>query len=400
MSGSSPFGEGFDFGSMMANLAKFFSTEGSINWEVARQLASWVSNEGQSEENVDPTERIRLEELIRVAELHVQQFTSLDTSPHGELLKIRPLTRSEWASETLKNWSQLLEALAHSLNPKDTPDVSSQVEPDAQSNPFGSLFGDIGGISSLLSPVFLGMQSGAMVGYLAQKSFGQYSLPIPGPKHDELIVIASNITSFAKDWSLSADDTRMWVCLSETVHHGILSIPHISTRLNDLLNSYVSGFNNNSGAIQERLSQIDPLRPESFQETLGDPTALLGAIQSPSQLRTLSQIQALLAAIEGYTDYVLDNLGSKLITSYSVLSEASKRRRVEQGQGDQLVGKLFGIELNQALYEKGRSFIEGIIERAGEEKLQSLFGVAKNLPTPSEIDAPGLWLERISLPEQ
>ncbi len=399
MSGSSPFGEGFDFGSMMANLAKFFSTEGSINWEVARQLALWVSSEGQSEENVDPTERISFEELIRVAELHVQQFTSLDTSPHGELLKIRPLTRSEWATETLKNWSKLLEALAQSLNPKGNTDTASQIEPENESNPFGFLFGDMNGISSMLSPVFLGMQSGAMVGYLAQKSFGQYSLPIPGPQHDELIVIPANINNFAKDWSLSADDTRMWVCLNETIHHGILSIPHISNRLNDLLLSYVSGFDNNSEAIQERLSQIDPMRPDTFQETLGDPSTLLGAIQSPSQLITLSQIRALLSAIEGYTDYVLDNLGSKLMTSYPVLSEASKRRRVEQGEGDQLVGKLFGIELNQSLYEKGRSFIEGIVERAGQEKLQSLFNTAKNLPTPSEVDAPGLWLERISLPE-
>ncbi len=41
----------------------------------------------------------------------------------------------------------------------------------------------------------------------------------------------------------------------------------------------------------------------------------------------------------------------------------------------------------------------GVIDRAGEEGLTQLWTSADHLPTPSEVDAPGLWLERISLPE-
>jgi uncharacterized protein (DUF2342 family) len=40
-----------------------------------------------------------------------------------------------------------------------------------------------------------------------------------------------------------------------------------------------------------------------------------------------------------------------------------------------------------------------VVERAGEDGLAKLWSAARNLPTPSEVDAPGLWLERISLPE-
>ena len=58
------------FEGMFGDLAKMLGSltgGGPINWDMARQLAQWVSTEGASEPNVDPLERIRLEELLRVA---------------------------------------------------------------------------------------------------------------------------------------------------------------------------------------------------------------------------------------------------------------------------------------------------------------------------------------------
>ena len=40
----------------------------------------------------------------------------------------------------------------------------------------------------------------------------------------------------------------------------------------------------------------------------------------------------------------------------------------------------------------------GVVERAGFDSLTRLFKDASGLPTPAEIVAPGLWLERTSLP--
>ena len=39
-----------------------------------------------------------------------------------------------------------------------------------------------------------------------------------------------------------------------------------------------------------------------------------------------------------------------------------------------------------------------MVERAGEDGLARLWTSARTLPTPAEVDAPGLWLERIDLP--
>ena len=40
----------------------------------------------------------------------------------------------------------------------------------------------------------------------------------------------------------------------------------------------------------------------------------------------------------------------------------------------------------------------GRLERAGDDGLNRLWRSAAELPTPAEIDAPGLWLARIDLP--
>ena len=60
--------------------------------------------------------------------------------------------------------------------------------------------------------------------------------------------------------------------------------------------------------------------------------------------------------------------------------------------------RLFGLELGQAQYDRGQAFVRGVLERAGDDGLNRLWRSAAELPTPAEIDAPGLWLARIDLP--
>jgi uncharacterized protein (DUF2342 family) len=38
-----------------------------------------------------------------------------------------------------------------------------------------------------------------------------------------------------------------------------------------------------------------------------------------------------------------------------------------------------------------------VVERAGPEGLDPLWRDARSLPTPAEVDAPGLWLARVEM---
>ena len=138
---------------------------------------------------------------------------------------------------------------------------------------------------------------------------------------------------------------------------------------------------------------------ESLQGMFGDPEALLGDLLTPESRRTSDQLTALAVVIDAYADHVADLVGQKLVGSHSQLAEAWYRRRTERGKGEEAAGALFGLDLDQAQVDRGRAFVAGVVERAGEDGLARLWSSARNLPTPAEVDAPGLWLERISLPE-
>ena len=369
---------------------------GAGGWETARQLAMQLATGGEPEPNPDPMDRLALEELARVAELRVAAATGLDTSTTGRPLTIVPVTRAEWARRTIDAWRPLLERLAQSLTgpafagADDAPDLNDP------NDPMASMFG---GLVQMLGPMMLGLQAGSMVGHLAGRSLGQYDLPIPRPKADELVVIGRNVRDFADEWSLPIEDLRLWICLSEVTTHAVLGVPHVREALDAALQDHVSSFAIDTGIIESRLAGIDPTNPEALQDALGDPGALLGEIQSDVQRSIRPRLRALTAVIVGYVDHVMDRTGGELISSYSMLTEALHRRRVESGQGEQFVELLLGFELGREQFERGEAFVAGVVERGGEEALSRLWASPRELPTPNEVDAPGLWLARIDLPD-
>jgi putative hydrolase len=330
---------------------------------------------------------MRFEELARVAELQVAEATGLPTAPGGGVLRVRPVGRGEWAQRGLEAYRPLLERLATSLAVSG-PDGDNAVEPE----PGSELLGSIG---KLLGPVLLGMQSGLMVGHMAQRALGQYDVPLPRPVSDELLVVPANLDSFGSEWSLPEEDLRLWVLLHELVHHAVLGVPHVRTRLSELLDEYVSSFEVSSESLEGSLGEIDLGDPGGLQALLGNPETLLGAMQTSTQREVLVRIEALVIPLVGYVDYILDVVGRRLITSYDMVTEALRRRRVEATEGDRFVGRLLGLELGQAQYDRGGAFVRGVVERAGDEGARRLWHSPRELPTPAELDAPGLWLARL-----
>jgi putative hydrolase len=402
---SSPegYGGGF-FGSgpladLMRNLARLFSTNDPLNWEIARQMAQWTATGGQPEANPDPSSRVRLEELIRVAEMHVGEATGLPVSASG-VLSVRAVTPSDWALRTLDAWRPLLEKLATRMAPAISfDDGGSELgggagPSDEDPDPMARLFGDL---PKVVGPFLLGLQSGSMVGQLASRAMGQYDLPMPRPAGDDLLAVPASIDKFAADWSLEADEVRMWICLREATNHAVLGRPHVRQRLEELIGSYVDAFEAGAGAIEQRLASFDPTDMAALQEAFGDPESLLGEMQSDAQARIQAPLQAVLTAVAGYTDHVMDSVGRRLIGSYGPLTEALHRRRLEDNPGTRILAKLFGVSLDEAAYARGTAFVRGVVERAGEDGLSRLWKSGRELPTPAELDAPGLWLARIEI---
>jgi putative hydrolase len=394
--GDDPFGDDNPFKGMpiFGDLAKLFQQQGPVNWDAARQLALSIAVGDETESNVDPLDRIKIEQLARVADLQVANATGLSTSITGRGVTVMPVTRSQWAQRTLDAYKPLFELLAGSLQQDDTTpadDPSGGADPMAWMAP----------LMQMIGPTMLGMTAGSMVGHLARRSFGQYDLPIPRPPTDELTIVTANLDSFGREWSLPVDDLRLWVCLHEIATHAILGVPHVRDAIDALLRDYLAGFQTDSNSLESRMGEMnldDPSDLAGIQSLLGDPETLLGAIQSPGQRDLLPRLEALVTVIVGVVDHTMDKIGAGLISSYGMVTEAVRRRRVEDDQSDRFVERLFGLELTQTQYDRGTVFASGVVERAGDDGLARLWHSARNLPTPAEVDAPGLWLARIDLP--
>jgi putative hydrolase len=379
---------------LFGDLAKLFSQQGPIGWDAARQLALSIATDGGEEGNVDPLERIRLEQLARIAELHVGNATGLPTSFGGTGVSIVPVTRGQWATTTLESWRPLFERLASSLTPPAPPTTPDPSDPLSFMAP----------LMAMMGPMMMGMTAGSMIGHLSRRSFGQYDLTVPRRAKDDLMVIPANFETFASEWSIPADDLRLWVCAQEIAMHSVLRIPHVRATVEEFLSAYAAGFEPDPNALEDRLGSMefdmsDPSSMSGMQSMFGDPELLLGAIQSQAQRDMLPKFEALIAAMVGYVDHIVDAVGSSLLSNTTMISEAVRRRRVEADDSDRFVERLFGLELTQATYDRGAAFVAGIVERAGNDGLVRLWESERTLPTPAELEAPGLWLARIELPD-
>lgn len=364
-----------------------FQGGGPLNFDIARQTGLWVATGGKSEPNVDPVQRIRYEELFTIAALHVGEATGLVIEAAAAVVQIA--TRAEWAHTALNDYRPILEKLAEGVGTANAPRA-------AEADP---AMGFLGGLGQMLSPVLIGMQAGVMVGQLAQRGLGPYDLPLPRPAGAPLQIMPGNIDAFAKDWDLPIDDLRLWVLVEELAYHVILSAPPVRARIEELVADYVGGFRIDSSNIESHLGEIDPGDASSLERVLGNPETLLGAIQTDQQRATLSQLTAAVAAVLGTVDHVMESVGPRITGAPRVLAEALRRRRAGKDEDQRFAERMLGLSLGLDTRDRGLGFVNGVIERANPDALGQLWTKKAGLPTPAEIEAPGLWLARLEFEE-
>jgi putative hydrolase len=386
-------------GGLLGDLLKVIGSGpgGAESWfEAARTLAFGVATDGGEDEHPDPLVRIAFEELARVAELHITEMTGLaPTAPTGGA-SFEAVGPGQWSFRVLEAYRPVLRSMveAQRQGASDVPaslDLSS-LDPEAVSG----LGGLLAQFAQTLGPVFLGMQFGSAAGHLARRAFGQYALPLPWPESPTLLLVPGNVARFAEDWSLPLQEVQLWVCLRELTMHAVLSRPGVRSSLMTLLGDASAHAAAAQRSVVERLGE-GLGDPAALEDALGDPEALLADLISPEQRNISSALTAQTTAIGAYVDHVTSRIAETLTSSPAALREAWYRYRIEEGKGEQAFAGLFGLNVGQDEVDRGRSFVTGVVERAGEEALARLWGDELDLPTPAEVDAPGLWLARIGL---
>ena len=386
---------------LFAQFQRAMSAQGPLQWDVARQTALMAATEGVTEHNVDPQRRIAVESLANVARMHVAEITGLAT-PASVPLDV--VGRATWANLTLQAWKPYFDALAQAIGgtatstASGTADNTTENTAASEADESDPMLAMLANVSKLIAPSMLGMSVGTLVGRLATNTFGQFDLPLPRDPHDRVVIVISNVDNFADEWSIPRDDMTMWALTHELISHGVFGVAHVRQTVQQLVSQFAGGFRPNPGALSESISSLDISSGDPMKllnSLLSDPTVLLGAQRSAAQERVAPILDAAIAGVVGYIDHYVDRVTARILGQASPIGEAVRRRRVAQSGDRVFVERLLGVDLTSEQVERAQQFIAGVLERAGDEGVALLLAKHGNLPTPSEIVAPGLWLARL-----
>ena len=386
---------------LFAQFQRAMSAQGPLQWDVARQTALMAATEGVTEHNVDPQRRIAVESLANVARMHVAEITGLAT-PASVPLDV--VGRATWANLTLQAWKPYFDALAQAIGgtatstASGTADNTTENTTASEADESDPMLAMLANVSKLLAPSMLGMSVGTLVGRLATNTFGQFDLPLPRDPHDRVVIVIGNVDNFADEWSIPRDDMTMWALTHELISHGVFGVAHVRQTVQQLVSQFAGGFRPNPGALSESISSLDISSGDPMKllnSLLSDPTVLLGAQRSAAQERVAPILDAAIAGVVGYIDHYVDRVTARILGQASPIGEAVRRRRVAQSGDRVFVERLLGVDLTSEQVERAQQFIAGVLERAGDDGVALLLARHGNLPTPSEIVAPGLWLARL-----
>lgn len=370
-------------------------------WKAAADMASTIATDGENEPNLEPVDRIAIEDLARVAELQLAEAPGIQLPPAA---KITAVTRSVWSRQSVDAYRHFFERFGEAL--------SQSVQADSQAVSFEDLTGsDVGDptsdltaqmmtqLFSALGPMLVSTSAGSMLGHLGKTALGQYELPIPRSS-DEVLVVPSNIDAAAAQWDVPTDELRLWVLFHELAAHATLSVPHVKARLESLLIDFASAFRPNTERIADEFgSMADLSKLQEMSEKLNDPDLILSMLRSPAHDLLIPQLDALVAAVIGFVDHTVTATAASFVPSHEKIRSEFRNRWVDTAPADRFIERLLGLEVDGATLERGSNFISGIESRAGDAGLSRLWTDDLDLPTPAEVDAPGLWLARIGFDE-
>jgi putative hydrolase len=391
---------GFDAGlpGLLGDMLKMMRTEAPLQWELALQFSQTVASDGKPEPNVDPAQRMRFEELARIAEMQVADVTGMPTTPSGAAVTFVAAGPAGWARRSLESWRPIIERFASAIRPAppEQGEPGEESDDEEEENDLARLMEQW---SKAIAPAMISLQVGSAIGHLARTTLGQYELPLPRRDGDEIAVGPENAVRFAAEWSLDPDDALLWVAARDLTMHTVLSRAHVRERFSHLLVEHAENLRPDLRALLDRLGELSPAAiddPNELNDLFGE-TALGADADAPAARRVRAELATLSAVLVGYAQWATDAVVARVIGARRPVAEAMRRRLVEMTEAERAAEHLFGLELSAETVDRGEAFVAGVLERGGEVELAKLWVDADSLPTPAELDAPGLWIARVNL---
>ncbi len=351
---------------------------GLIEWERVRRMAHNIIAEPLPAEGWHE----QWEEYYRgmVARCYPLITSEMGRSLPAPVDKIEAFTRTEWIDANIANFQQLFDPIE---------DLYRRVQ---TSTSLGTM------LMGELSQGLLSTQMGVLLGYLARRVLGQYDLSLLGKEPvsaGRLYFVEPNIAGVQAELGLDSDDFRLWIALHETTHaYEFEAYPWVRQYFNTLLEEYFAllsddllQFGNGMGGMRGIMDRV------RANMTTGE--NWIEVVMSKEQRALFVKLQALMSIIEGYSNYIMNAVGERLLPSYATIKERIEQRAVNRSPIEKLFVRLTGLALKMEQYRLGESFINRVVALRGISVANRIWEGPGFIPTLEELRDPESWLKRV-----
>jgi coenzyme F420 biosynthesis associated uncharacterized protein len=348
-------------------------------------------------------------DALLVRDAWARQFTELSaradqavaehTGLGGELGApvAEPLDRAQWVDANLATLRRTLRPVAEK--------VAKRRSWNAQ--------GPVPNLARTSTQAMTGVQAGGLLGYVAQRVLGQYDLPVnpgpppgepvptaeggPGPVYDPegtVFYVVPNIVATERRHGFRPGDFRLWIALHETAHRrqfrGVSWLPgHIQAMLDEFLASV--------DLDEEAIARVGKRAQSLARKVLaGESVEVMDFLVSPEQKATVDRMQATMSVLEGHGEFIMHELGTRLVPGHDRMHRVLHERRLAPGRADRVLQQLLGLRQKMDQYAQGERFIRALNDAGGIPMVNKVFQAPETLPTIDEVRAPERWLARVA----
>ncbi|WP_026874395.1 zinc-dependent metalloprotease [Jiangella gansuensis] len=350
-----------------------------VDWDLAVATAGRLAGSGPVVTDDEARAAVaELRALAARAEGHVAAFTGLDASAASAPLVV--VDRGNWARANAQSMRTIIAPLERKLRQHREPSPFQRV-----------------------GPKVTGLQTGALLAFLATKVLGQFdpfwSGAADGEKaHGRLLLVAPNIVHVERELGVDPHDFRLWVTLHEETHRvQFTAVPWLRDHLAGEIEAFVAATDVDPAAFLTRAREAVRALAESARSPDTE-VSILDLVQTPAQKAVIDRVTAFMSLLEGHADVVMDGVGPEVIPSVETIRRRFQRRRYSSVGLDRTFRRLLGLDAKMRQYRDGAAFVNFVVDRVGMAGFNRVWESADMLPTKEEIADPIAWVRRVHGP--
>ena len=349
---------------------------GLIDWEQARSIAINMNRSA----NLTAVERERLDRaygaLVNKAIPVVGRYVGISL-PHSAV-STHAFDRVDWINANIDAFRDMLAPFESLAQDESAKNAASQM---------------MAGFNRRV----VSLEVGILLGYLSRRVLGQYDIALLGREQidgGKLYYVEPNIRHIESTLRLPSDDFRMWLALHETTHvFEFEGFPWVRPYFNGMLEEYFGYLREDAALLGQGLKNLKIFVDRARS---GDASSSwIEHLMNDRQRELFNRMQTMMSVIEGYSNHVMNAVGRELLANYDPIRRAFEHRQANRSRAELFFAKLTGLDMKMEQYRLGEQFIDAIAAQRGHGFAVRVWDGPEMLPTPTELRAPALWIERV-----